>query len=122
MLLPLVNYFYLNLLLFDFFVPVMGRRGSDVNPDFIIGTMVVLVTHLVSVFVLPQVPKSGKGHSVAWWLFLGWLGALLSVVFTWVGFPYTEGLALQRLWVVHTKRTFLDRSGNVLIRLERKFS
>ena len=59
MLIPLVNYFYLVLLLLAFFVPIMGRRGAAVNPDFIIASMVVFITHLVSSFALPQVPKSG---------------------------------------------------------------
>ncbi len=83
-MLPLLNYFHLVLLLLDFFVPIMGRRGSDVNPDFILGVLVVVVTHLVCAFMLPQVPRTGEGHKVARWISYVWLVAYVLVAFTQV--------------------------------------
>ncbi len=52
-------------------------------------------------------------------MMLTWLGTLLLVNLTSMGFPYTANVAPQRLLVLHTKRTFMDSNGNVTLRLER---
>jgi len=44
--------FSLSFLLFGFFTPIMGRNGGHLNPDYVIGSMSVLVTHY-SCFSLP---------------------------------------------------------------------
>merc|ERR1712142_293646 len=50
---PLLLGFYVVQLIFTIFIPVMGRFGSDSNPDILIGGAVALFTLLLFTFLLP---------------------------------------------------------------------
>ena len=116
---PLIKTFYMGTIFINLIIPIMGRIGSDTNPDFIVGTFVVLLTHISLSNLMPQFLKdmktSRKSLIVLKDIYVVALVALVfTSVFTSFGFPYSE-LRPQRLAVHHVKRTVYNVSKKVVL-------
>lgn len=111
MLLPLMHLMSLSLMVFSFFVPLMGRAtgGWAVPPDVAIGALAVLATHFVTAYAYVRVAKNIDNGVCVRILSLLFLLCLSLVLFA---SPYTT-TRRQRLGVLHTKRTFYDVGGGV---------
>ncbi|XP_053698537.1 endoplasmic reticulum metallopeptidase 1-like [Sabethes cyaneus] len=99
----------------NLFVPITGRSGRVVNPDFIIGTVVGLcVVHTCS-YLLPLITLVRKPSQLTAGFCAIFLLTLPVVCFTSIGFPYRDSTAgepsTQRHIVTHTMRAFHDEIG-----------
>lgn len=102
----------------NFFVPLMGRIGSNRNPDIIIGFSALLFT-LMSLspfyFLISLIRNTKRFYKVLGTLFV----ISLALVFTSFGFPYSgdfKSPAPQRYWILHSNRVFHDQDGGVIKR------
>nr|CAH7768334.1 unnamed protein product [Callosobruchus chinensis] len=115
LLIPTLTLMYQTLITFLMFVPLMGRIGSNRNPELIIGMMTLLFTVLL---VSPYVALSNLLRNLKHFL-IGLTGVYLLcivIAFTPLGFMYKGDFkdpAAQRYWIMHTTRNFHNFSGNV---------
>ena len=111
-ILPLALWAYIIQLLITIFLPIMGRRGAQGNPDIILGAAVSLLTIVFLHLVLPvllairkQCPlRSTTSFAFSVGIFLLLLG---------YGFPYNSNLANptpQRLSIYHVAK---EEAGRV---------
>ena len=93
-------------LLCDFFVPLMGRSGTEVPPDVVIaaacGIFGVIMADLTAPLLHAQASSSRSHSRVA---ITAFCLAVLALVVTLCTFPYTPNRP-KRLYVQHVLRTF----------------
>nr|CAD7263210.1 unnamed protein product [Timema shepardi] len=116
LILPLTQCMYLILAALTLFVPVMGRSGAGNNAEVIVAVLssaqfVLLFSYLIPLILLVRSPQKVLG-------FLGslFLLAVLLLVFTPLGFPYSGEMPSprpQRFLITHTERTYHDIAGKV---------
>nr|CAD7425171.1 unnamed protein product [Timema monikensis] len=116
LILPLTQCLYLILAALTLFVPVMGRSGAGNNAEVIVAILssaqfVLLFSFLMPLILLVRSPQKVLG-------FLGslFLLAVLLLVFTPLGFPYSGEMPSprpQRFLITHTERTYHDIAGKV---------
>ncbi|XP_058463453.1 endoplasmic reticulum metallopeptidase 1-like [Malaya genurostris] len=99
----------------NLFVPITGRSGHVVNPDFIIGTVAGLcVLHTCS-YLLPLINLVRKPTQLTATISTLALATLLVACLTPIGFPYRDATirepSTQRHIVTHTMRNFHDEIG-----------
>nr|CAD7460312.1 unnamed protein product [Timema tahoe] len=116
LILPLTQCMYLILAALTLFVPVMGRSGAGNNAEVIVAILssaqfVLLFSYLMPLILLVRSPQKVLG-------FLGslFLLAVLLLVLTPLGFPYSGEMPSprpQRFLITHTERTYHDIAGKV---------
>lgn len=117
LLVPIAFVLYLTQMFASLFVPITGRMGSNVNPDYAVGTLMALsayatVGHLAPAFALVNRPRTALaclGAAVV-------LAVVAIVAIRPVGFPYSDGpgpKTEQRFDLIHTRRVFHDFGGGV---------
>ena len=114
LLIPLILHMYLILTTFTMFIPIMGRSGSTVNPDLIIGYKAASMTLAMISFLCPLVMVMNKPMNVITSLYMITLATMGICIFTKFGFPYTvspHNLTPHRALVIHTERHFYDITG-----------
>ncbi|GJQ76385.1 hypothetical protein Trydic_g2102 [Trypoxylus dichotomus] len=97
------------------FIPICGRFGTSLNPEFMIGAFTVTATILITCYYMPLFSLLSKQIFIL--IFLGALffGTII-VILTPIGFPYSadkDRLAPQRFPVFHTQRVYHDENGNI---------
>ncbi|KAK0395524.1 hypothetical protein QR680_001324 [Steinernema hermaphroditum] len=106
---------YAIMMFFDFFVPVMGRMGNLINPEWIMMPLSLLTAMTFVLFTSNLIYVSRRMDyllkcSVALFLF-----GFAIIATTRVGVPYKwseENPRLRRIIALHTKRTMYDFYGN----------
>ncbi|XP_078574118.1 endoplasmic reticulum metallopeptidase 1-like isoform X1 [Branchiostoma floridae x Branchiostoma japonicum] len=100
---------------FVLFIPIMGRSGSEVAPDFVVASIAVLSTIVLSCYLLSIVYISKSVKRLAFSL-----GAVIVVTFALAfssyGFPYSgnkENPTPKRLILQHYCRTTHSVTGEV---------
>lgn len=114
---PLIMMMYLIYMTFAMFIPIMGRSGSFVNPDLIIGYKAASMTLATISFLCPLVMVMNKPSNVITTLYMTTIISVILVVTTSLGFPYSSSpsnLAPHRSFVLHTAREFYGKSGELL--------
>lgn len=121
LLVPITFVFYLTQMFTSLFVPIAGRFGSTVNPDYIVGTLIAMSTYATIGYLSPIVALVKRPHDIL----IGLTGlvfvSLAVAVLSPLGFPYSAdngGTATmspknERFDLIHTQRTFYDFSKNV---------
>jgi hypothetical protein len=116
LLVPITFVFYLTQLFVSLFVPITGRFGPHVNPDYIVGVLIAMSTYATIGYLSPvfALVKNPRALLVA----VGTLALLsaVAIVATPLGFPYSGGAVLpknQRFDVTLTRRTFYESDGSV---------
>ncbi|XP_050540396.1 endoplasmic reticulum metallopeptidase 1-like [Daktulosphaira vitifoliae] len=108
LLLPITYIFYLMQIFLSLFIPITGRFGPNVNPDYIISFVISLSTYATIGYLSPLIILVKKPSAVLYWLcgiILLSMGAILSPF----GFPYSDGLIVpknERFDIIYTQRTF----------------
>lgn len=118
LLVPITFVSYLTQMFTSLFVPLAGRIGPDVNPDYVVGTLVAASTYVTIGYLSPIVVLV-KNPRVLLATVAGWM--LLSVAIVLVsplGFPYSGGAVVksptnERFDLVHTRRTFYGHHQTV---------
>ena len=107
---------YAVMLFFDFFVPVMGRLGNLINPEFIMMPLSLTVAATIVLYSnnLVYVSRNMRYFLLCGVALFGVFILLLAT--TSLGHPYKydpESPRLRRLVTLHAKRTIYDFDGNV---------
>ena len=118
LLVPLIINLYLIYASFTLFIPIMGRSGSTMNPDLIIGYKAVSMTLGTISFLCPLVMVMNRPNNVITTLYLVTFTTMILVVLTRVGFPYSApssggNVAPHRALIINTAREFFDRQGRI---------
>ncbi|XP_022178394.1 endoplasmic reticulum metallopeptidase 1-like [Myzus persicae] len=111
---PVAFVLYLTQMFASLFVPISGRLGPNINPDYVIGTLMAMsayatVGHLAPAIALVNRPRhalAGLGAAVL-------MMAVAIVAFRPIGFPYSSSKTEQRLDLIHTQRLFHHFGGGV---------
>lgn len=102
--------------LFDFFIPLTGRIGSNKIPDIIIGFGCVFATLLTLTpyyFLISTLNKPKNFYKILAAVFVG----CFIIVFTPFGFPYSgdyKSPTPQRFWIMHSQRVFHGEDGGII--------
>ena len=104
------------MLFFDFFVPVMGRLGNLINPEFIMMPLSLSVATTIVLYSnnLVYISRNMKYFLLCGVALFGVFILLLTT--TSLGHPYKydpDSPRLRRLVTLHAKRTIYDFDGNV---------
>ncbi|XP_076681167.1 endoplasmic reticulum metallopeptidase 1 isoform X2 [Andrena cerasifolii] len=115
-LLPYTQSFYLVIGALYLFIPIMGRSGSSINSEVVMGNLLCIVFCLLLSFSLPIVfliKNAERVLSVLAGIFLITIGML---ILTPLGFPYSgdpSSLAPERFMIAHSQRQYYDVNGNL---------
>ncbi|XP_075216314.1 endoplasmic reticulum metallopeptidase 1-like [Lycorma delicatula] len=98
-------------------VPIMGRTGSGNHSELVLGLISSAMFTLFLSFLIPCILLIHDAKRVLSLLSAMYLGAILTLVLTPLGFPYSgdpASPAPQRHLVLHVDRTFHDVNGNIM--------
>ncbi|XP_071954174.1 endoplasmic reticulum metallopeptidase 1-like [Antedon mediterranea] len=110
---PLTLSIYIFLVTLETFIPIMGRSGSEVNPEYFVGT-IVLISILVCTSYLTGLIYTARSCTVTKYAILLLILASLAATFTPFGFPFSSNpskAAPKRLILQHVNRDFYDKTG-----------
>ncbi|XP_054738883.1 endoplasmic reticulum metallopeptidase 1 [Anastrepha obliqua] len=111
-LLPYWFYTYITFIFLKMLIPMQGRDGPESQPDLLIGVLCAIMGVHFAGFILPVLHKFRKSKP-----FISLFGVICLVFIMLaclpVGFPYKKDVAMQRVYVLHTSRTFYDEYGFV---------
>lgn len=114
LLAPATFVFYLTRLFVDLFVPIAGRFGPAVNPDYVVAALIAASACVTVGLAAPAVAMVREPRVVLAALAGLVVVSVAAVVLTPLGFPYSaagaDGLRprVQRFDVIHTRRAFYD--------------
>nr|XP_025036521.1 endoplasmic reticulum metallopeptidase 1 [Pelodiscus sinensis] len=116
MFIPYLYIMYLTWTIFEIFIPIMGRSGTEIPPDvvlaaFIVGSTVILSSYFLNFIYLA---KSTKKTIIA---LTTVFGVTLILVCSGVFFPYSSDSANpkpKRIFLQHVSRRFHGLSGNLV--------
>lgn len=112
---PLTFNMYLIYTTFAMFVPIMGRAGSVLNPDLLIGYKAASMALATMSFLCPLVMVMRKPNNVISTLYMTTIITIILVITTRLGFPYSsnpKAIAPHRSLILHTSREFYNKDGN----------
>ena len=92
---PLIMMMYLIYMTFLMFIPIMGRSGSSLNPDLIIGYKAASMTLATLSFICPLFMVLKKPPQVMTTLYMTTFLSVILVVTTRLGFPYSGQLSYE---------------------------
>lgn len=120
LLVPITFVFYLTQMFTSLSIPITGRFGPGVNPDYVVGVLLALSAYATVGYVSPIVTLVKKPHVILAILNGYVLLSMAAIIFTPLGFPYTDDTAAlpknERFDLIHTRRTFYDFNGNAVRR------
>ena len=102
---PIACCSYIVVVLIPFFVGIQGRSSVSVNPDLTIGIISGVFTFLILNYSSAKIPQDKFIFYLATTLSLFYAIALVAVLITPLGFPYTEKHQVKRYRVLHTDKT-----------------
>lgn len=115
LLVPVTFILYLTQIFIDLFIPITGRFGSNINPDYIIGTLMAMSTFATIGNLSPIIFLVKKPFII-----LASLGGLVLLsgilILSPIGFPYSDSKIFpknERFDLIHTQRTFYDFDQNI---------
>ncbi|XP_040581648.1 endoplasmic reticulum metallopeptidase 1 [Lepeophtheirus salmonis] len=117
LVIPLIFNMYLINTTFSMFVPIMGRSGSTLNPDLLIGYKAASMTLITMSYICPLVMVMRKPIYVVSALYMSTIITVILVLTTRLGFPYSASptnLAPQRSLIMHTAREFYSKDGSLI--------
>ncbi|CAI5441277.1 unnamed protein product [Caenorhabditis angaria] len=101
----------------DFFVPVMGRLGNAINPEFIMGPIGLVIAASFILFVNNLFYISRRMNYIIRVMTCLFAIFLLILLTTKIGNPYEyshENPRLRRIIALHSNRTIYDFDGNLV--------
>uniref|UniRef100_A0A2H8TZD4 FXNA-like protease n=1 Tax=Melanaphis sacchari TaxID=742174 RepID=A0A2H8TZD4_9HEMI len=114
LLVPMAFVLYLTQMFVSLFVPIAGRLGPTVNPDYVVGALLAMSAYATVGYLAPAIALVDRPRRA-----LAGLGAAVLVMAVAVvavrpvGLPYSKSVAEQRFDVMHTRRAFHDFGGGV---------
>ncbi|XP_067399139.1 endoplasmic reticulum metallopeptidase 1 [Emydura macquarii macquarii] len=116
MFIPYLYIMYLTWTIFEMFIPIMGRSGTEIPPDvvlaaFIVGSTIILSSYFLNFIYLAESTK--KTLITLTTVF----GVTLILVCSGVFFPYSSDSANpkpKRVFLQHVSRRFYGLDGNLM--------
>ncbi|KAL0278689.1 UNVERIFIED_CONTAM: hypothetical protein PYX00_000439 [Menopon gallinae] len=107
---------YINMLVgfFSLFIPIMGRSGTQINSEIVTALFTNITCGLLFSYVIPIITVIENPKKIFSIMGIVFPSALLLLLFTPLGFPYsgdTYAPRPQRYMLLHTQRTFHNRHG-----------
>merc|ERR1711915_1157548 len=95
---PLMMASYVIQLIFTIFIPVMGRFGTDLNPDILIGAAVAFFSLLFLFFIFPLLSSWTYPFKIIILVscFIAFIITVLVVTLSNAGFPYSDDIVHPR--------------------------
>ncbi|KAF8773225.1 Endoplasmic reticulum metallopeptidase 1 like protein [Argiope bruennichi] len=115
-IIPLSLLLYCVWSMYTVFIPIMGRIGAMINPDILVCLFTTLLVFLCTSYMFSLIQVMSPPKEVIMILLCIVATTVTLVCLTPIGFPYSgdkESPAPMRLYILHTERTFYDRTGNV---------
>ncbi|KAJ7335487.1 hypothetical protein JRQ81_013428 [Phrynocephalus forsythii] len=115
MFIPHLYLLYLNWIIFEMFIPIMGRSGSEIPPDIVVAAFIVIVCILLSSYLLKFVyfARSTKMTIIT----LTTISAVTFIlVCSGIFFPYSSDVANprpKRVFLQHLSRRFHSFDGHL---------
>ncbi|CAJ0951410.1 unnamed protein product, partial [Mesorhabditis belari] len=100
----------------DFFVPVMGRLGNAVNPEFVMGPLALGIAYTFVLFTCNLIYISRRMNYVLKVASAVFLLFFVAMATTSLGYPYKyshENPRLRRVIILHATRTVHNFDGGV---------
>lgn len=120
LLVPATFVFYLTQLFVSLSIPIAGRFGPAVNPDYAVGGLLALSAYATVGYVSPVIMLVKKPRVILAVLGGYVLLSVAAILFTPLGFPYTGDAAKlpknERFDLIRTQRTFYGFNGNAVRR------
>ena len=101
---PIACCSYIVVVLIPFFAGIQGRSSVSVNPDITIGIISGVFTFLILNYSCAKIAQDKFIFHLATTLSIFYAIALVAVLFTPLGFPYTEKHQVKRYRVLHTDK------------------
>ncbi|XP_067633939.1 endoplasmic reticulum metallopeptidase 1 [Eurosta solidaginis] len=95
-------------------IPMLGREGSDSNPDFKIASIAIFFSCLFAGFIMPLFMFFRKTRTILF-CFLSVTIFSIILALTPVGFPYTAKVAAQRYSLLHASRILYNEDGTARV-------
>uniref|UniRef100_A0A6J0V3C8 Endoplasmic reticulum metallopeptidase 1 isoform X1 n=1 Tax=Pogona vitticeps TaxID=103695 RepID=A0A6J0V3C8_9SAUR len=115
MFIPHLYLLYLNWIIFEMFVPIMGRSGSEIPPDIVMAAFIVLVCILLSSYLLKFVYLARSTTMTT--ITLTTISAITFIlVCGGIFFPYSSDFANprpKRVFLQHLSRRFHSLDGHL---------
>ncbi|CAI5796570.1 Hypothetical predicted protein [Podarcis lilfordi] len=115
MFIPHVYSLYLNWIIFEMLIPILGRSGSEIPPDVVVAAFIVLATIFLSSYFLKFIylAKSTKMSIIT----LATVSAIMFVlVCSGIFFPFSSDFANprpKRIFLQHMSRRFHNLDGQL---------
>ncbi|KAE8739131.1 hypothetical protein FOCC_FOCC015360 [Frankliniella occidentalis] len=119
MFLPFVQCAYMTLNAVQLFIPIMGRTGAANNGELILAVLCTVMFCLLFSYIIPIILLVRNPKQVLTLLISIFVGSILALIFTPLGFPYSgdpASLAQQRFAILHAERSFHDIKGDLINR------
>ncbi|XP_076462443.1 endoplasmic reticulum metallopeptidase 1-like [Babylonia areolata] len=117
MLVPQLYMTYQGFILLTFFIPIMGRTGTEAHPDIIVAVMTMLPVAMVLTSQMGLVYLSRGMGRVVRGLLVVTVVAVVTLALTPLGFPFSsQAPTKQRMLFAHVDRQVHSPSGQVLKR------
>lgn len=114
LLVPLTFVLYLTQMFTSLFVPISGRLGPNVNPDYVVSTLIAMSTYATVGHLAPAIALVNRPRPALVCLGAAVLLTVVAIVAVGpIGFPFSNVKTEQRLDLIHTRRMFHDFGGDV---------
>nr|XP_060618274.1 endoplasmic reticulum metallopeptidase 1 [Anolis sagrei ordinatus] len=115
MFIPHVYSLYLNWIIFEMFVPIMGRSGSEIPPDLIVAAFIVVISIILSSYLVKFIYLARNTKTTI--ITLTTVAVIMfTLVCTGVFFPYSSDAANprpKRIFLQHLNRRFHSLDGHL---------
>ncbi|XP_077981932.1 endoplasmic reticulum metallopeptidase 1-like [Glandiceps talaboti] len=116
LILPTLLTVYVLMTAFEVFTPMMGRMGSEINPDIFMSMLVALSVIIVTCYLVSLIHALHSVDGTTMVLAIMCVVSLGITIQTPFGFPYGSNALSptpKRMFAQHVMRTFYDKSGAV---------
>ncbi|KAG8179333.1 hypothetical protein JTE90_011597 [Oedothorax gibbosus] len=115
-IIPLTLFLYCFWVIYSVFIPIMGRSGTVLNPELLIGLITAVFVFLATSYMVSLIHVMIPPFKAIMLLVIIFVSTFLTVCCTPLGFPYSdnsEAPTPMRLYILHTQRTFYKENGGI---------
>ncbi|XP_067137078.1 endoplasmic reticulum metallopeptidase 1-like [Centruroides vittatus] len=103
-------------LVYEIFIPIMGRTGAANQPEYFIGIITGFFTFCSFSYIITLIQLVREIHKTLITLVVITIVTLGIICLTPLGFPYSDNPkspSLQRFFIMHIERTFHNKAGEI---------
>ncbi|XP_037944194.1 endoplasmic reticulum metallopeptidase 1-like [Teleopsis dalmanni] len=111
-IMPFLYFSYVTVIFLFTLIPMMGRYGTALNPDIVIGSLCCFGTLLAGGFLIHLFHFFRRTKLLVTFILIVYF-VFLIIATTPVGFPYRSKTNVDRVNFLHVYRIFYDYAGNI---------